>query len=203
MSLLDWLTNRKKGLADLSRTELRRQELLIEKDRSRMMSRIRKLADEKRKVFETGATERTPEVRRALAQEFEMKTTEQLMVARQLNLRSKELLTVSRLRMLRESHDRSAKIGGKLGLVSERDMLKLGKLIEKDSIRAEVYQERLDEVLRLGAEVDEGSSGLSESGSEVMGIWERMDNGAIADTSEAFDEADRRVRDQQQAATDE
>lgn len=203
MSLLDWLTSRKKGLADLSRSELRRQELLIDKDRSRMLTRIKKLADEKRKIFETGAGERMPEVRQALAQEFEMKTTEQLMISRQLNLRSKELLTVSRLRMLRESHDRTAKVGGKLGLVGEKDMLKLGKLIESDSIRAEVYQERLDEILSIGAEADEASRGLTGAGSEVMGIWERMDNGAIADTAEAFDEADRRVRDQQQAAADE
>ncbi len=203
MTLLDWLTSRKKGLADLSRSELRRQELLIEKDRSRMMTRIKKLAEDKRKVFESGATEKTPEVRQALAQEFEMKTTEQLMVARQLNLRSKELLTVSRLRMMRESHDRSAKVGGKLGLVSERDMLKLGKMIESDAIRAEVYQERLDEILKLGTEVDEAAAERTGSGSEVMRIWERMDTGAIADTTEAFDEADRRVRDQQQAAADE
>jgi len=42
-----------------------------------------------------------------LAQEFELKTSEQLMLARQLNIRSKEMLTVSRLRMLRENADRA------------------------------------------------------------------------------------------------
>jgi hypothetical protein len=203
MSLLDWFTKRKKPLSELSRTELRRQELLLEKDRTRMLNRIRRLAANKKKLFEEGAREKTPEIRRALAQEFELRTTEQLMVSRQLNTRSKEILTVSRLRMLRESSDRAKSGGGVLGLVSERDILKIGKLIESDSIRSEVYQERLDEILRIGAEVDEGSSGLSAHGSEVMDIWNKMDSGAISDTAEAFDEADRRVREQQRAAAEE
>ena len=133
-----------------------------------------------------------------LAQEFELKTTEQLMLARQLNIRSKEMLTVSRLRMLRENADRVGR-SGKLGLVSEADIMRLGKLIETDAVKAEVYLERLDEILSLGAEVDEGAAGLSEAGRQVMDIWEKMDTGLIADKTEAFDEADRRVREQQSA----
>ena len=33
-----------------------------------------------------------------------------------------------------------------------------------------------------------------------MGVWDKMDQGAIADATEGFDEADRRVREQQAAA---
>ncbi len=138
-----------------------------------------------------------------LAQEFELKTSEQLMLARQLNIRSKEMLTVSRLRMLRENADRAAQTGGKLGLVSEKDILRLGKLIENDAIKAEVYQQRLDEVLAIGAEVDEGAAGLSKAGQTVMDVWAKLDAGAIEDKAEAFDEADRRVREHQQAAAEE
>ena len=138
-----------------------------------------------------------------LAQEFELKTSEQLMMARQLNIRSKEMLTVSRLRMLRENAERASKTGGKLGLVGEKDILRLGKLIENDAIKADIYQQRLDEVLAIGAEVDEGASGLSEAGQTVMDVWEKLDAGAIEDRAEAFDEADRRVREQQQAAAEE
>ena len=189
MAFLDWLVKRKRPLSKMTRSELRRQELLLEKDRTQLLNRVNKIAKDKQGLFERGAQEKTPEVRRALAQEFDLKTTEQLMLARQLNVRSKEMLTVSRLRMLRENADRAG-TSNALGLISQVDMLRLGKLIEADSIRAEVYQERLD---------DEGAAGLSEAGQSVMDVWDKMDAGAIADAAEGFDEADRSVRERHAA----
>lgn len=203
MAFIDWLIKRKKPLSSMTRQELRRQELLLEKDRAQILKKVQKLATQKQELFEKGSLEKTPEVRKALAQEFELKTTEQLMLSRQLNIRSKELLTVSRLRMMRENHDRARAAGSRFGLVSEKDMLKLGKLIEKDSISTEIYQERLDRILEMGREIDEGAPGLSDSGSTVMSIWEKMDHGVLTDRSEAFEEADRRVREQQSAAAEE
>lgn len=200
LQLVEWLTKRKKPLSRMTRSELRRKELMLEKDRTRLLNRVKKLADEKQEVFKKGAIEKTPEVRRVLAQEFELKTTEQMMVARQLNIRSKEVLTVTRLRMLRENADRAKETGGSLGLISEVDILRMGKMIENDAVRAEAYQERLDEILGVGVAADEGGAALSESGQTVMNIWDKMDAGAIADAAEAFDEADRRVRDHQRAA---
>ena len=199
MAFIEWLTKRRKPLSQMTRAELRRQELLLEKDRTQLLNKVMKLAKQKHQLFERGVAEKTPEVRRMFAQEFEMKTSEQLMLSRQLNIRSKEMMTVSRLRMMRENADR-ARQSGKLGLVSEADMLRLGKLIESDAVKAEVYQERLDEILSVGAEVDEGAASISDAGKTVMDVWEKMDAGAITDKSEAFDEADRSVRERQAAS---
>lgn len=200
MGFLDWLVKSKKSLSQMTRSELRRQELLLEKERTRLLNKVTKLAKEKQALFERGATEKSPEVRRVLAQEFETKTTEQLMIGRQLNIRSKEVMTVSRLRMIRENTDRAKATGGMFGLVSEKDILRLSKLIENDEIKSEVYQERLDEVLATGRGIDEGAAGLSEAGQTVLNIWDKMDTGTIADTGEAFEEADRQVREQQRTA---
>ena len=199
MSFLDWLVKKKKPLSKMTRSELRRQELLLEKDRNQLVKRVTKLAGDKQAMFEKGATEKTPEVRKMLAQEFELKTSEQLMLSRQLNIRSKELLTVSRLRMIRENNERSKKAGSRFGLISEMDVIKLGKLIESDAVTTEIYQERLDRLLEIGAGVDEGAAGLSEAGQTVLNIWDKMDQGVYSNTGEAFDEADRRVREQQTA----
>jgi hypothetical protein len=199
MAFLEWLTKRRKRLSNMTRAELRRQELLLEKDRTQLLKKISKLAKEKQELFGRGAEEKTPEIRRMLAQEFELRTTEQLMLARQLNIRSKEMMTVSRLRMLRENADRTG-TSTRLGLISEADMLKLSKLIESDAVKAEVYQERLDEILAIGAAVDEGAAALSEAGQTVMNVWEKMDAGVISDKNEAFDEADRNVRERHAAA---
>ena len=193
MAFLEWLVKRKKPLSQMTRAELRRQELLLEKDRNQLLRKVEKIAADKQKLFDRGSTEKTPELRRALAQEFELRTTEQLMLARQLNIRSKEMLTVSRLRMLRENADRAGQ-SSKLGLVSETDLLRISKLIESDSVRAEIYHERLDEILSVGAGVDEGADGLTAAGQSVLNVWEKMDTGVIADAAEGFEEADRTVR---------
>ncbi len=203
MSLLAWLTKKQKPLSRMTRSELRRQELLLEKDRTQLLGRIQKLAGEKQQIFERGAAEKTPEVRRVLAQEFEMKTSEQLMLSRQLNIRSKEMMTVSRLRMLRENAERAALHGNRLGLISEKDLLRLSRMIEDDAVTTEIYQQRLDEVLAIGAGADEGQAGLSEAGRSVLKVWDQMDTGLIRDRAEGFDEADRRVREQQRAPAQE
>ena len=203
MGLLDWLTRKDKPLSKMTRQELRRQELLLEKERAQLLKRIEKAASEKQGLFERGAKEKTPEVRRTLAQEFELKTSEQLMLSRQLNIRSKEWLTVSRMRLLRENAERARAHGHRLGLVSEKDLLRLGKMIEDDAVSTEMYQQRLDAVLAMGAQADEGLAGLSKAGQTVMDIWDKMDTGLIADSTEGFDEADRRVREQQSTPADE
>ena len=200
MGLLDWLTKRRKPLSKMTRQELRQQELTLEKERNLLLKRIEKIGREKQKLFERGAGEKGPEVRRALAQEFEMRTTEQLMISRQLNIRTKEMLTVSRMRMIRENADRAKVAGDRIGMISERDLMGLSKLIENDAITSQMYQERLDQLLQIGADVDEGAAGISEAGQAVMDIWDKMDTGDLADATEAFDEADRRVREQKSAA---
>jgi len=198
MGLFDWITNGKKPLSQMSRTELRRQELLLQRDRDRLMKRVSDLAKNKQDIFERGKTEKTPEVRRMLAQEFDLKTTEQLLVSRQLNIRSKEALTVTRMRMLRENTDRAKAAGSSLGLVSEKDLVALEKLIANDSITAEIYQDRLDSMLHI--EADETGAAMTEGGKQVMDIWEQMDTGLITDAAQGFDEADRRVRERHKSA---
>ncbi len=198
MALFDWLTKKTKSLSQMTRSELRRQELLLQRDRDRLVKRIGDLAGKKQEIFERGKGESSPEVRRVLAQEFDLKTTEQLMTSRQLNIRSKEALTVTRMRMLRENADKARAMGSKLGMISEKDLMALEKMIESDAITSDMYQERLDSMLQLGAE--EGESVLAPGSQQVLDVWEQMDTGLIKDANTAFDEADRRVRERHQAA---
>ena len=51
--------------------------------------------------------------------------------------------------------------------------------------------------------MDEGAAGLSEAGQTVMDVWDKLDAGTLADNAEAFEEADRRVREQQAPAAEE
>lgn len=198
MALFDWLTKKNKALSQMTRQELRRQELLLNRERDQLMKRVTDLAVKKQEIFDRGRQEKSPEVRRVLAQEFDLKTTEQLLTSRQLNIRSKEAITVTRMRMLRENAEKAKARGSKLGLIGEKDLVALEKMIASDEITAEMYQDRLDSMLQIGGE--DGENILTPGSKQVLDVWEQMDTGLIGDAGQAFDEADRRVRERHKAS---
>jgi hypothetical protein len=194
MALIDKLFNRKKTLSQLDKQELRKEEILLTKQRDRLFKKIETISTQKQQIFKQGATQKSPELRKALAQDFELKTQEQLMAARELNLRSKELLTVSRLRMVRENNEGGRALG-RLNL-TDKDVAKIGGLIEDDNVSQDVYRDRLDALLELGAQGDKdalASAGLSSAGQELMNIWDELDRGGVKH-EQAFEQADQAVR---------
>jgi hypothetical protein len=194
MALIDKLFNRKKTLSELNRQELRKEELLLGKQRDRLFKRIEQITTDKQSIFKQGAAQKAPELRKALAQDFELKTQEQLLAARELNLRSKELLTVSRLRMIKENQERGRALG-RLNL-TDKDVAKIGGWIEDESVTQDVYQDRLDSLLELGRQSDKDSlarAGLTQAGQELLEIWNDLDKGAVKPDA-AFDAADQAVR---------
>jgi hypothetical protein len=194
MALIDKLFNRKKTLSELNRQELRKEELLLGKQRDRLFKRIEQIGTEKQTIFKQGASQKSPELRKALAQDFELKTQEQLMAARELTLRSKELLTVSRLRMVKENQEHG-KAAGRLNL-TDKDVAKISGWIEDDAVSQDVYQDRLDALLELGGQADKDAmskAGLTQAGQELMNIWNDLDKGAVK-PEQAFEAADSAVR---------
>ncbi|HEV7300532.1 MAG TPA: hypothetical protein VGN72_14295 [Tepidisphaeraceae bacterium] len=194
MALIDKLFNRRKTLSELSPQELRKEEILIGKQREKLFKRVEQIAGEKQKIFQQGAAQKSPELRKALAQDFELRTQEQLMVARELGLRSKELLTVSRLRMVKENQGRGSALG-RLNL-TDKDVARISTWIEDDAVSQEMYVERLNGLLELGEHSDKdglAASGLTPAGQELMNVWNDLDKGAVKPDA-AFEEADKAVR---------
>jgi hypothetical protein len=200
MALIDKIFNRKKTLSQLDKMELRKEEILLTKSRDKLFKKIETISTQKQTIFKQGATQKSPELRKALAQDFELKTQEQLMAARELNLRSKELLTVSRLRMIRENNE-SGRATGRLNL-TDKDVAKISGLIEDDNVSQDMYRDRLDTLLELGAEGDKdamANAGLSTAGQELMNIWDEMDKGAVKH-EQAYEKADQAVKRKSAAA---
>jgi len=194
MALIDKLFSRKKTLSQLTTQELRKEEILITKQRDKLFKQIEQISTDKQKIFEQGAKQKSPELRKALAQDFELKTQQQLMNARELNLRSKELLTVSRLRMVKENQGKGRALG-RLNL-TDKDVARISGWIEDDAVTQDVYQDRLNALLDLGSQSDKDSleaAGLSQAGQELMNIWSELDRGGMKQ-DDAFAEADRAVR---------
>jgi len=194
MAIIDKILGRNRTLSELSAAELRKHEILITKQRDRLFKKIEDLSAMKQKIFTTGATQKSPELRKALAQDFELKTQEQVMSARELNLRSKELMTVSRLRLIKE-HNEKGRAMGQLRL-TDKDVARISGWIDDDQMSQDSYHERLDSILSLGADADADDlarAGLTQAGQELMGIWDQLDNGRVKQ-EEAFDRADAAVR---------
>ncbi len=200
MALIDKIFGKNKSLSELDRQELRREEILLTKQRDRLFKKIETITADKQKIFTQGAAQKAPELRKALAMQFELKGQEQLMVARELTLRSKELMTVSRLRMIKENQGKSGTLG-RLKL-TDKDVARISGWIENDSVTQDAYQERLDMILGLGSQADQDAlsrAGLSEPGQELMHLWEQMDRGQIKETA-ALEQADEIVRRKQTLA---
>ena len=116
------------------------------------------------------------------------------MVARELNLRSKELMTISRLRMVQENRQKGKALG-RLN-VTEKDVARISQWIEDDAVSQEMYSERLDQILELGEQADRDAlagTQLKDAGQEIMSIWNDMDRGTLKQ-DEAFEEADKAAR---------
>lgn len=194
MALIDKILGRNRTISDLSAAELRKEEILIGKQRERLLKKIEELAQQKQKIFNLGASQKSSELRKALAQDFELKTQEQLLAGRELTLRSKELMTVSRLRLIKENNEKGRALG-RLRL-TDRDVARISQWIEDDQIGQDLYQQRLDTILELGHQADQDAvsdSGLTQAGQELMNIWEELDKGKVKEP-EAFDRADQAVR---------
>jgi hypothetical protein len=194
MALLDKILGRNRSLSDLSKQELRKEEIMLTKQRDKLFARMEQIGTDKQKLFLRGAKEKSPELRKALAMDFEIKTQEQLMVARELNLRAKEMLTVARLRMVKENQERGKALG-RLN-ITDKDVAKITNWIEDDAVTQDMYTDRLNAVLEVGQQADQDAlagAGLSSAGQELMHLWDQLDAGAIKQ-DQAFEQADAAVK---------
>lgn len=189
---LDIFAKRQKPLGKMDFKELRKAELMAEGRRRTLEKKAIKLAKRKQETFERGAKATSPELRRTLAQQFDLTTTEELMVGRQLCIVSKEVMIVSRVRAVKEN-------AGANAVVRPQDLKGIETAMDRDSAAALAYQEILDEALEAST-IDEGELGLSEAGKDVLAAWEMLDTGAIADTETAMAEADRNTRERMSTA---
>lgn len=184
-----------KGRESLGKMDVR--SLMIEERKAESRRRIlerkaTKLANDKQDIFDKGAKETSPELRRTLAQRFDLNTTEQLMIGRQLNIATKELMIVARVRAVKQN-------SGIAATVQPQDLKGIETAMDRDAAVAADYQEILDDA--LGAtQLDEGELGLSEAGKDVMAAWEGLDTGTIPDAETALAEADKHTRERMSTA---
>jgi hypothetical protein len=190
MGLFEFLGVKKK---ELTLEQVKREEIKLGIRETQTLSKLEKLEKEREEIFSKGMKIKSPPRRRQLARLYEMKSTGVKTMERELSVLSKEITTISALKLALER-----RVTGKEGVsrILERvDEARLMTYLEDDKITQEMYLEKLNGVL---SSVTEGASEITEDlgkeGSEVMDVWQKMDEGEIENFADGLKMADKAVR---------
>jgi len=194
MGLLDFLGVKKK---ELTLEEVKREEIRLTIRENQTLSKLEKQEKEREEIFAKGMKIKSPSRRRQLARLYEMKSSGVKGLERELAVISKELTTMSALKLALERRQMSRE--GLSSLLNRVDEAQLMTYLEDDKITQEMYLEKLNGVL---SSVTEGATQITEQlgkeGSEVMEVWQKMDEGEIENFEDGFKMADRKVREREQ-----
>jgi hypothetical protein len=190
MGLFEFLGVKKK---DLTLDQVKREEIKLGIRESQTLAKLEKLEKEREDIFSKGMKIKSPPRRRQLARLYEMKSSGVKTLERELSILSKEITTISAVKLALER-----RVTGKDGVsrILERvDEARLMTYLEDDKISQEMYLEKLNGVLST---VTDGATQITEDlgkeGSEVMDVWQKMDEGEIENFADGLKLADKAVR---------
>jgi hypothetical protein len=178
---------------DLTLDQVKREEIKLGIRESQTLAKLEKLEKEREDIFSKGMKIKSPPRRRQLARLYEMKSSGVKTLERELSILSKEITTISAVKLALER-----RVTGKDGVsrILERvDEARLMTYLEDDKISQEMYLEKLNGVLST---VTDGATQITEDlgkeGSEVMDVWQKMDEGEIENFADGLKLADKAVR---------
>jgi len=198
MGLFEFIGVKKK---ELTLDQVKREEIKLGIRETQTLSKLEKLEKEREDIFAKGLKIKSPPRRRQLARLYEMKSSGVKMMERELSVLSKEITTISALKLALERRQSSKE--GVARILDRVDEAKLMTYLEDDKISQEMYLEKLNGVLST---VTEGANQITEElgkeGSEVMDVWQKMDEGEIENFSDGLKLADKAVREKEKRDAD-
>jgi flagellar biosynthesis GTPase FlhF len=196
MGILEILGLKKK---DLSLDQVKREEIRLGIRENQTLAKLEKVEKEREEIFARGSKIKSPAHRRQLARLYEMKASGVKMMERELAVISKELTTISALKLALERQQHSRE--GVSRLLHRVDEAELMTYLEDDKISQEMYLEKLNSVLSTVTEgANQITQDLGKEGSEVMQVWQKMDEGEIENFEDGLKLADKAVREREKRA---
>jgi len=198
MGLFEFLGVKKK---ELTLEQVKREEIKLGIRETQTLSKLEKLEKEREDIFAKGLKIKSPPRRRQLARLYELKSSGVKTMERELSILSKEITTISALKLALERRNSSKE--GVSRILERVDEAKLMTYLEDDKISQEMYLEKLNGVLST---VTDGANQITEDlgkeGSEVMDVWQKMDEGEIENFSDGLKLADKAVREKEKRDAD-
>jgi hypothetical protein len=196
MGFFEFLGVKKTGL---TLEQVKREEIKLGIRESQTLSKLEKLEKEREEIFAKGLKIKSPPRRRQLARLYEMKSSGVKMMEHELGVLSKEITTIAALKLALERRNNSKE--GVSRILQRVDEAELMTYLEDDKVSQEMYLEKLNGVLST---VTEGAHQITEDlgkeGSEVMDVWQKMDEGEIDSFSDGLKLADKAVREKEKRA---
>jgi hypothetical protein len=193
MGLMDLLGLKKK---ELSLEQVKREEIRLGIKETQTLAKLEKMEKEREEIFARGTKLKSPAHRRQLARLYEARSSGVKALERELAVLSKELTTISALKLALER--RSPAREGLSKILRKVDEAELMTYLEDDKITQEMYLEKLNNVLST---VTEGAKEITETigqeGREVLDVWQRMDEGEIENFDDGLKLADKAVRERE------
>lgn len=191
MSILDIF--KRGNLPTLTLPNVKREEIRLCVRENQTLTKLEKLEKEKEEIFSRGTKIKSPSRRRQLARLYEMKAGGVKMLERELTLISKELTTLSAVKLMLER--RAMAKDGIQRLLHRLDESELAALLENDKIGTEMYVEKLNSLLSTVTEDAQTlAQEIGQEGQDVMKVWERMDEGEIQSFEDGLKMADKIVK---------
>jgi len=190
MGFFDIVLRKKKSL---KLEDVKREEIRLGIRENQTLAKLERLEKEREEIFSKGSKIKSPSRRRQLARLYDMKTNGTKMMERELSTLSKELTTMSALKLALERKKMSTESASQL--LQKVDEANLMTLLEDDKISQELYQEKLSSV--LSAVMENPATlieDLGKEGNEVMDVWQKMDEGEIDSFEDGIKLADRKIR---------
>ncbi|MBI4563922.1 MAG: hypothetical protein HY716_04415 [Planctomycetes bacterium] len=189
VEMLSWFRRKK----ELTLADVKREEIKLGIRENQTIAKLERTEKEREEIFSKGSKIKSPSRRRQLARLYDMKSNGLKLLEHELNILSKELTTISALKLALERRERHKE--GIAHILNRVDEARLMVLLEDDKVTQEMYVEKLNEALSI---VSEGSrpafESLGKDGDEILQVWQKMDEGEIDTFEEGLREADQRVR---------
>ena len=193
MGFFEFLGVKKK---ELTLEQVKREEIKLGIRETQTLAKLEKLEQARAEIFAKGLKLKSPPRRRQLARLYEMKASGVKMMERELSMISKEITTIAALKLALERRHNSRE--GVSRILQKVDEAELMTYLEDDKVSQEMYLEKLNGVLST---VTEGANQITEDlgkeGSEVMDVWQKMDEGEIESFSDGLKLADKAVREKE------
>ena len=193
MGLMQFLGMKKR---ELTLDQVKREEIKLGIRETQTLAKLEKLEKEREDIFAKGLKIKSPPRRRQLARLYEAKSAGVKMMERELGILSKELTTISALKLALERRQTSK--DGVSRILERVDEAQLMTYLEDDKVSQEMYLEKLNGVLST---VTDGAQQITEDlgkeGSEVMDVWQKMDEGEIESFTDGLKLADKAVREKE------
>jgi hypothetical protein len=179
---------KKATLDDLTEEDLIKEKVRFEYKQRQMETRLQKVEEEKKALFEAGARTKSKRERLVKAQEFKEKDMEAENIQRMMDMISRQKRIINGLFLLKE-RTRVLSESGVSGILKDVSLEDLYVYIEKATVEGDVQENKINELLGIMEESYSNRPENSKLDSEVLEIEKAMEQaGAAGDSPEVMDQ---------------